>query len=64
MLPRGNLEATGAVGANLRPFSFVGSVGPLHWSPNLAKPLYREKTVYITPHKTAINRSMSHTGET
>ena len=23
----------GAVGANLRPFSFVGSVGPLRWSP-------------------------------
>ena len=64
VLPRRNLEATGAVGANLRPFSFVGSVRPLHWSPNLAKPLYREKTVYITPHKTAINRPVDHTGET
>ena len=32
VLPRRNLEATGAVGANLRPFSFVGSVGPLRWS--------------------------------
>ena len=29
----GNLEATGAVRANLRPFSFGGSVGPLRWSP-------------------------------
>ena len=27
----GILEATGAVGANLRPFSFGGSVGPLRW---------------------------------
>ena len=29
MLPRRNLEAIGAVGANLRPFSFGGSVEPL-----------------------------------
>ena len=26
--------------------------------------LYREKTVYRTTHKTAINRPMDHTGET
>ena len=32
VLPRRNLEAIGAVGANLRPFSFDGSVGPLRWS--------------------------------
>ena len=32
VLPRRNLEAIGAVGANLRPFSFSGSVGPLRWS--------------------------------
>ena len=33
VLPRRNLEATEAVGANLRPFSFGGSVGPLRLSP-------------------------------
>ena len=27
-------------------------------------PLYREKTVYIKTHKTAINRPVDHTGET
>ena len=32
VLPRPNLEATGAVGANLQPFSFGGSVWPLRWS--------------------------------
>ena len=32
VLPRWNLEAIGAVGANLRPFSFGGSVEPLRWS--------------------------------
>ena len=32
VLPRLNLEAIGAVGANLRPFSFGGSIGPLRWS--------------------------------
>ena len=31
---------------------------------NLRKPLHREKTVYSTTHKTAINRPMDHTGET
>ena len=30
----------------------------------VGKPLYREKTVYIKPHKTAINRPVDHTGET
>ena len=50
-LYRRNLEATGAVGANLWPFSFGGSVGPLRWSPQPSgKPLYREKTVYRTTH--------------
>ena len=28
------------------------------------KPLYREKTVYIKTHRTAINRPVDHTGET
>ena len=60
MLPRQNLEATGAVGANLRPFSFGGSVEPLRWS---AQP-YGEKTVYLKTHKSAINRPLDHTGET
>ena len=27
------------------------------------KPLYRQKTVYIKTHKTAINRPVDHTGE-
>ena len=40
------------------------SVGPLRWSAHLGKPLYRQKTVYIKNHKTAINRPVDHTGET
>ena len=32
--------------------------------PNLGKPLYREKTVYIKTHKTAIIQPVDHTGET
>ena len=65
MLPRRNLEAIEAVAANFRPFSFGGSVKPLDAGvPNLGKPLYREKTVYIKTHKTAINRPVDHTGET
>ena len=32
--------------------------------PNLGKLLYKEKTVYIKTHETAINRSVDHTGET
>ena len=55
----------GAVGANLRAFSFGGSVEPFPWS---AQPwlifLYREKTGNIKTHKTAINRPVDHTGET
>ena len=30
----------------------------------IGKPLYIEKTVYSTTHKTAINLPMDHTGET
>ena len=52
-----NLEATGAVGANLRPSSFGGFAG----GPTLVN---LEKTVYSTTHKTAINRPMDHTGAT
>ena len=63
MLPRRNLEAIGAVGVNLRPFSFGGSVCSAG-VPNLGKPLCRQKTVYIKTHETAINRPMDHTGET
>ena len=33
VLPRRNLEPIGAVGTNLWPFSFDGSVGLLHLSP-------------------------------
>ena len=47
----------GAVGADFRPFSFGGSVArPSRFAgvPNLGKPLYREKAVYINTHKTAI----------
>ena len=58
MLPRRNLEAIGAVGANFRPFSFGGSVGPLRWS------VQPWKTVYIKTHKTAINLPVDNTGET
>ena len=56
--------AIGSVGQNFRPFSFGGSVEPLRWSAQSGKPLYREKTVYIKSHKTAINRPVDHTGET
>ena len=35
MLPRRNLEAIGAVGGNLRPFSFGGSAGRFAGVPNL-----------------------------
>ena len=31
---------------------------------SLPQPLYRQKTVYIKTHKTAINRPVDHTGET
>ena len=38
MLPERNLVAIGAVGANLRSFSFGGPVGPVSWNPRLGKP--------------------------
>ena len=68
MLPRRNLEAIEAVGANLRPFSFGGFVRPASLeSPALVNLIYRdpdrEKTVYSTTHLTAINRPMDHTRE-
>ena len=46
-----NLEATGAVGANLRPFSFGGSVGPLRWSPQpwLLPYIERENRLQYNP---------------
>ena len=47
MLPRQNLEAIGTVGVNLRPFFSVDLSGHFAGVPNLGKPLYREKTVYI-----------------
>ena len=31
---------------------------------SLGKPLYREKTVYLKTHKTAINRPVNYTGKT
>ena len=37
MLPKRNLVAIGAVGANLRSFSFGGSVGPVR-NPKLGNP--------------------------
>ena len=58
------MAAIGAVGANLRPFSFGGSVELLRRSAHLGKPFFREKTVYIKTDKTAINRPVDHTGET
>ena len=67
VLPRRNLESTGAVGAISRPFSFGDPSSRFAGVPNLGKPLYRGKTVYNTDsktHKTAINQPMDHTGET
>ena len=43
MLSRRNLEAIGAVGANLRPISFGGSVEPLRWSAHTLVNLYIER---------------------
>ena len=54
MLLMRKLEAIGTVGVNLLPFSLVDLLGHFAGVPNLGKPLYREKTVYITTHKTAI----------
>ena len=45
-------------------FPTVGQSGRFAGVPNLGKPLYGEKTVYIKTHKTAINRPVDHTGET
>ena len=65
MLPRQNLETTGTVGVNLRPFSLGGSVGRFVGVPVLGKASYqREEPVYSKTPKTAINRPMDHTGET
>ena len=47
MLPRPNLEAIGAVGANLQAVSFGIQLGRLAGVLNLGKPLYNEKTIYI-----------------
>ena len=63
MLPRRNLEAIGAVGANFRFLGRFPSVDQSSRVPNLGKPSYREKTVYIKTHKTAIIRLGDHTGE-
>ena len=45
-------------------FPSVDLSGRFAGVPNLGKPLYREKTVHIKTHKTALNRPMDHTGET
>ena len=45
-------------------FSLVDLLGHFAGVPNLGKPLYREKTVYIKTHRTAINRPMDDTEET
>ena len=45
-------------------FPSVDQSGRFAGVPNLCKPLYREKTVHIISHKTAINRPVDHTGET
>ena len=41
-------------------FPSVDQSGRFAGVPNLGKPLYREKTVYIKTHKTAINRDVTH----
>ena len=63
MLPRRNLEAIGAVGANFRRFPSVDQSRRFTGVPNLGRPLYREKTVYKKTHKTAKNWPVDHTGE-
>ena len=45
-------------------FPSVNRSGRFAGVSNLGKTLNREKTVYSTTHKTAINRPMDHTGET
>ena len=56
MLPRRNLEVIEAVGANFRPFPSVDQSARFAGVPNLGKPLYGEKTVYIKTHKTDMKR--------
>ena len=52
MLPSGNLEATGAVGANLRPFSLGGSVRAASLeSPALANLYIERKPFTVQPIK-------------
>ena len=63
MLLTRNLEAIGTVGVNLLPFFLVDLLGRFAGVPNIGKPLYRQKTVYIKTHRTAINRPVDHTGE-
>ena len=60
MLPRQNLKAIEAVGANLRPFSLGGSVGQLRESPTLVNLYMERKPFTVQP----INWPMDHTGET
>ena len=45
-------------------FSSVGQSSRFAGVPMLGNPLYREKTVYIETHKTAIILPVDHTGET
>ena len=44
-------------------FPAVDQSGRFAGVPNLGRPLYREKTVYIKTHKTAKNWPVDHTGE-
>ena len=61
MLPRRNLEATGAVGVIYDRFPSVDPSGSFAGILNLSKPLYKENTVYGITHK---NRPIDHPGET
>ena len=63
MLLTRNLEAIGTVGVNLLLFSLVDLLGRFAGVLNVGKPLYRQNTVYIKTHRTAINRPVDHTGE-
>ena len=44
-------------------FPLVDRLSRFAGMPNLGKPLYRGKTVYIKTSKTTINRPVDHTGE-
>ena len=48
----------------LRRWGRETSPGAFLWRGFLWQSLYREKTVYIKTHETAINRPVDHTGET